>query len=1284
MKKFTKILIVGMAILLAQIVIQGQTTTGALSGTVTDPGSAVVAGATVTVTSVTTGAERTGITNSAGAFDFQTLLPGTYTISVEASGFKKAIVREVVVSVASTAQLTIPLEIGLANETVTVTTTQEVINTTSPSLTNVINTRQVVDLPLGGRNPVELAALQAGIAVIGNDTRGASVGGLRQTAVNLTQDGINAMDNFVKTSSFFALTTPSLNSTQEFSITTGTVGSDSGRGAAQVNLVTKGGTNDFHGGAFLQLINESYNANTFFNNFNGTVKPVLRQHFYGGDIGGPVYLPKFGEGGPSVFSGKDRAFFFFSYEKFNQRQGRANNRNGVLTDQAKKGIFRYVGTNGALQTVNLLSIGNVHALNPVMTAHLGLIPAANNFNCSNSDGFNIGCYTFNVSEATINDKYVLRYDHELFKDTHLGSHKVEFVFSRVITSTHPDVFTNGLDAPFPGGVNGFQASTRNLVTPALVSTFGNNWTNVVRYGRQWAPVDFNRDTPPSAPFISLPGVLVNYDNTFMPQPRNTIVNQVTDTLSWSKGNHQWKYGADWQNVLGISRNDAGINQTNQLGTNAANGTGFALANLPFGSNANLTAATTVYAAIVGNLQSASQTLNVTSPNSGFVPGATRLRLVQEKDLALFAQDQWRMKSNFTFNYGVRWDYMGVPTVPNGLAIQPKYEDLYGISGFGHVFQPTATPGSQVKPGATLQFVSGDTGIGLYKNDWNNFAPFLGFAYSPGFKSGPLHFLFGDEGTSSIRGGYSVSYLHDGVTTFTNLLGVGTTNPGLIATANLSSLSNTNPHTSNLVGTLGPGGVPLDTPTFKVPITDRENFLLNSANGLWTVDPNLRSPYVHQFSFGIEREIFKDTALEIRYSGNRAPNTWRAQDINEINIFENGFLQEFLNAQKNLAARGGTSFAPGCAGCVALPILDKFFGVAGTGGTAVAASSGYSSTTFISQLTANNVGNMASTLAFNSAYRTNRENPAVGLAANFFVANPNAAFARVLLNDARSNYNALEVEVRRRFSKGLQFQADYTWSKSMGDAVDAQGNNQSDLVPRLTLRNPDFDYRRSTQDQTQRFVANGIYDLPFGRGRSFLSGANSIVDHVVGGWTVGVITVWSTSPPFFIAAGRSTFNCTAPQVQGVCPTPNNGAQLVGINFEEFKKNVGLFFDKGGVFFVNPAILDITYNAAGKVATSKLKPGLMTAPAPGTFGNFPVNSLNGPNYFNLDLSVTKRISISERVKFEIKATAINILNHANFIFPGNNVSSQNFDSTTFGLITTQRGTARNINFIGQLRF
>ncbi len=200
-----------------------------------------------------------------------------------------------------------------------------------------------------------------------------------------------------------------------------------------------------------------------------------------------------------------------------------------------------------------------------MTAHLNQIPLPNNDSGCGGDGFNISCFTFNAEQLTTNDKYVARYDHQLVKDTRLGSHKLEFVYSRVITRTFPDVTTNGLEAPFPGGVNGFQASTRNLVTPALVSTFGSNVTNVFRYGRQWAPVDFNRDQPQLVPFISLPGVLTNYDNTFLPQPRNTIVNQITDTLSWVKGNHIWKFGGDFQNVLGISLNDAGIVQLNQIG-----------------------------------------------------------------------------------------------------------------------------------------------------------------------------------------------------------------------------------------------------------------------------------------------------------------------------------------------------------------------------------------------------------------------------------------------------------------------------------------------------------------------------------------------------------------------------------------------------------------------------------------------------------------------------------------------------------------------------------------------
>ena len=1276
----------------------GQVTNGSLKGTVNDTKGAVVSGAALKITNIATGAERTATSNDSGTFDIQQLQPGTYLMTVEAQGFSKAIVRDIVVSVASASEITVVLEVGSPTETVTVTAAQEVINSSSPTLTNVINTKQVVDLPLGGRNPVDLAGLQAGIAVVGTDVRGASVSGLRQTAVNLTQDGINAMDNFVKTSSFFAITTPSLNSTAEFSVTTGTVGSDSGRGAAQVNLVTKGGTNDFHGGAFLQIINSWTDSNNWFNNFNGTAKPILRQHYDGFDIGGPVYAPHFGEGGPTYWSGKDKAFFFFSYERFVQSDSRTRNR-AVLTEQARQGIFRYTA-GGTTQTVNLLAQPQVpfHTLNPLMTTFLDQIPKPNNDSGCGGDGFNISCFTFNAQQLTTNDKYVARYDHQLVSNTRLGSHKLEFVYSRVVTSTFPDVTTNNNEAPFPGGANGFQASTRNLITPALVSTFGSRWTNVVRYGRQWAPVIFDRDKPQTVPFLSLPGVLTNYDNTFLPQPRNTIVNQVTDTVSWVKGNHLFKFGADWQNVIGLSLNDAGIVQTNQLGpvtrlatdpVNTANTTGLTITgNLPGGSTANLTAANTVYSAIVGLLGISSQTLNVKTPTSGFVPGFTRDRQVQEKDLALFMSDQWRMRSNFTLNYGVRWDFMGVPTIPNGLAIQPtNFADIWGISGQGNLFNPNAAPGSQTKGVATLDFVSGETGKGLYKNDWNNFAPFVGIAWSPSFKSGFLHTLFGDEGTTSIRTGYAMSFLHDGVTTFTNLLGTGNTNPGLIQTANTSPLSGVNPNTNQLLGQLTAGGVPLNVSAFKMPITDRENFLANVNSGLWTADPNLRSPYVHQWSFGIEKEIFKNTALEIRYVGNYAPNTWRAYNINEINIFENGFLGEFLNAQKNLAihraANCGKPGQPACSftnsglpGQVAVPIFAKFFT-----GAAAFTNTQFTNATFISNLDFNNIGALANALAFSSTYKANRENPALGLPGNFFVANPNAAFVRILANDSYSNYNAMEIELRRRFSNGLQFQADYTWSKAMGNATDAQGNNQSDLVERLTLRNPKADYRRSTQDQTQRFVANAVYDLPFGKGRNYLGNTSDGLDRLVGGWTIGAIVTWSTGVPWFVGSGRTTFNNS---------TINNGAQLTGITFDEFKKNIGIFKTPAGLFFVNPNLLTLTIDAkTGKATGSKLKDGLMAAPAPGTFGDFPVNGLNGPSYFNFDLSFTKRIRITERVRFEIKGTAINVLNHPNFIFPANSANTAatnviNFDSTSFGRVSLMRGGSRAMNIIGQIRF
>jgi hypothetical protein len=1249
----------------------GQSTTGSLTGVITDPQGAIVSGATVVLTNSETRVETRTTSNDQGEFVFPSVAPGRYSLGVEATNFKKALATDLKIDVGVTSRTTVVLEVGSVTEQVTITATQDIVNSSSPTLTSVINTRQVQDLPLPTRNPLDLAGLQPGVAVTGTDNRGSSISGLRQTSVHLTQDGINAMDNFVKTSSLFAISAPSLNSTSEFSITTGTNDSGSGRGVGQVRLVTRGGTNDFHGDVFYLNRNDYFQANTFFNNLTNTPRQRQNQHFFGFALGGPMFGPRFGEGGPAIWNGRDRAFWFFSYEGFRENFSATRNRT-VLTETARNGIFRYNGANGALTSVNLLAIGNAGAINPIAAPQLNAMPLPNNTLLG--DSLNTAGFRYNVTGKDVNDKYVFRYDHVLVQDSGAGSHKVEFVYNRATFNLSPDTF-NGLEAPFPGGVDAFQASTRSLATVALHSTFG-SITNEIRYGRQWAPVSFLRSGSPANPFFTSFASVTNFDNTFMSQGREVTVNQIIENMAIPKGAHTFRLGADFQELFADTFNDAGIHPTVTLGSNSSNSTGISrdvLPNLPAGAtgDAIVGRAANVFSDITGWLASASATFNVTSPDSGFVAGATRARIFKQRDLALYVQDQWRAKPNLSLNFGLRWDYQGVPTIPNGLAIQvTNVNDIFGVSGPNNLFNPNAAPGSQVTgTKATLDFVSGDTGKGLWNNDWNNFAPFFGFAYSPDFKSGFLSKVFGPMGTSSFRGGYSISYLHDGFTVVSNALGTGTTNPGLIQTS-----ANNTP-----TGVLSGGGVPLATPVFRMPITDRQNFLANTNNSLWAITPDLRIPYVQQWSFGYEREITRNMAFEVRYVANHAVKVWRANNFNEINIFENGFLKEFTNAQRNLAlfrAANPLCGRPnqvvcrfdnqGLAGQVNTPILTAFFGIPGQAGASnLSLGNGFASTTFIGNLDANNIGTMANTLAFSNTYRGNRENPLRGIPANFFVANPNANGITLLGNDSMSNYHSLQAEFRRRFSAGLQFQADYTFSKALTNAAGALGNNQSDLTSFRTLRDKQLDYMRSSQDQTHRFVFNSIYDLPVGRGRRYLSGTNGVVDRLIGGWTTGAIVVWATRPPWFIASNRTTVN----QFNAA----NNPADLVGMSFEEFKKNVGVFRTSTGVYFINPNLLNITTNANGQFVSSTIKPGILASPAPGFFGNFPLNSLNGPRYFNVDMSLTKRIPITETVKGELKTTFINILNNPNFIYNGNN-----FDSTSFGRITTTSGNPRIIHF------
>ena len=1243
MRRLTSVFLT--VLLLASVPAFGQATRGSLSGVIKDPNSAAIVGATVTLKNAGTGEESKATSNAQGRFAFPSLAPGKYTATIEAGGFKKTELTEITIEVAQPSSVEVSLEVGAVTEQVTVTgTAQEIINTTSPTLSKTISAKQVQDLPLLSRNPLDLARLQAGLAVNGTDVRNASVQGLRGNATNVTQDGINAMDNFVKTSSFFAISAPSLNATSEFSITVGTVGSDAGRGVAQVTLITPSGSNGFHGSVFWQHRNDFLNANTFFNNAAGTpANPLgtprnfLRQNFFGVSASGPVWIPK-------VYDGRNKSFWFFAYEGFREPFSRTRNR-VVLTPEARTGLFRYVDAAGATHSVNLLTLGNFHSLNPLTSGILNNTPLPNNDTCSTSDQFNYSCFQWTPAGTDPNDKYNLRVDQQLIDSQKWGSHKVEFNFHRGTFLAKPDIVTNSLEAPFPGGVNGFQASVRTLWDFAIQSTFGGRITNEARVGRQYAPVQFLRDQAFGAPFVNFGSSVTDPDNRFLSQGRNTELWQGLDNFSLVKGSHTFKMGADVQVVSAIAFNDGGINDVINLGTNSNNPNGLLIGSFPGASQATFTKASQIYNDLVGLLGTATRTVNVTSPSSGFVPGATNSREYKYNDLSFYFQDAWRLKRNLTLNYGVRYEYAGVPSLPDGLGILPtSYADLFGIGGPGHLFQPTSTAGNA---SATIDFVSGKTGKGLYNKDWNNFAPFIGFAYSPNFNSGPLHWIFGGEGKSSIRGGYSISYLQDGITIITNALG---NNPGLSTGA-----------ANNLpTGVLTSAGVPIATPAFKIPITSAENLAANFNNGIWTINPNLATPYVQQWSFGIERELNSNTAIEIRYAANHAIKIYRAPNYNEVNIFENGFLQEFKNAQANLAARGGSSFAPGAPGTVALPIFSSLFtGLAATSG------SGFASSTFIDNLKNNNIGAMASTLAFSSTYKPGR----ALLPPAFFVTNPNAAFAIATGNGSFSKYESLQVELRRRFSAGLQFQANYTLAHTWNDGLGTI-NNQSAQTSFRTLRNQRLDYQNSIQDQRHRFVANLVYDLPFGSGRRYLSGLWLPARKAVEGWTAGTIVTLQTSPPFNILSGRTTFN----QLSG-----GNPAQLVGITFNEFKKNLGVFKTPLGVFFVNPTLLTITTskNATTGAVTvsSKLRDGLLGPPAPGTMGNFPLNGIYGPNFSQTDFTLAKRTYFSERGNVELRMIAFNLFNHTNFVVP----ASYTFDDTSgFGKITSTTGIERQISF------
>jgi hypothetical protein len=435
-----------------------------------------------------------------------------------------------------------------------------------------------------------------------------------------------------------------------------------------------------------------------------------------------------------------------------------------------------------------------------------------------------------------------------------------------------------------------------------------------------------------------------------------------------------------------------------------------------------------------------------------------------------------------------------------------------------------------------------------------------------------------------------------------------------------------------------------------------------ANTFQTMAPNLKTPYTENWDFGIQREVAKDSVLEVRYVGNESHRGWRRINYNEVNIFENGFLQEFQNAQNNLKINGSNGFPntfqfKGLPGEVPLPIFDAAFGARGTCTGCNAILGNYTSATFITQLQQGQAGLLANTLATNSAFVCRMFGSTfIPCAAkfgfnapgpypiNFFLTNPFSAGTLQLTEDSgQTNYNGLQVNFRGRRGNGFTYGANYTWSHSFSNIWGDNANNDG---PIKTIRNKSGDMAPSMFDQRHVFNFYSLYDLPFGRNK-LINVTNPIVNGIVGGWRLSGILTVASGDAFRLGSGRDTVNLN-----------DAGIMLAsGVTASQIEQAFTVAPATGtNKFYLPPSMIGPDGRANPNT--------FITPTTAGLFGNYLY--LYGRNNWNIDSSLEKTFSLTERWKLGIWFAATNILNHPiwNPANPGTTLSIQ---STTFGQMT-----------------
>jgi len=1324
MKRF--LIAVTLLLLLGSIPAFAQVVAG-LSGTVSDASGALIPGVEITAKNVRTGITDTRVTNETGSFVFPSLQPGQYTLSAALSGFQTQTYNNVDLGEGQQVRLNFNLQVAAAaGQQVEVTIAADtVLATTSASVGNVLPERDVLTMPMLNRNVLDLIATTAGVVMTPNafsPQAGTAMvmnfGGTGAGAVNTTRDGLVTNDGrYNNSNGAYSAIFTSPDMVEEVKVTANNIDPTLGRGAAQVQMRTRAGTNEFHGAGFYTNNNSALNAQKYFDNLGGAAKNYLNRNQYGARLGGPVI--------------KNKAFFFVLTD--NQRYlDKRTVTSTVLTDSARNGIFRYSTDhrNGAANATqpsvdangNLLIPANVNSFNlfsavndPLRTGidqtwvssqYLQRMPRANTWLNGTSaqgtatafDGLNTAGFQWLLPEAgldgstgaspdTDRNHLTARFDYQIN-----NKNKLTFTMTR---EKDWGVSQQTGEPDFPQGQFGQILRTPYFYSFAYTATLSATMLNEFRIGKkrdswlgnsgldQGCCINASETTRTSASqqlYNSYPQVpssfvylqpaplgglgLGNYAIFNVASPRLTYspFTQIGDTLSFTKGTHSFAVGFDfdWASSYGANSGNALTTRPNaNLGVNSSFPS-LITAGKPYDpaiSSNDVGTASNLQAVLAGSIQNLTETFYIQNPTQTTWTDYTKdlffFRNQHENDWDLFFKDNWKTTKNLTLILGMRYDKYGVPYDSFGLG--GRFLSSFGGGQAGLFGCSGGNFGALWQPGAGNCTATGGS---LTQ------AEFVG-KDSP--QTGKLiHPNDWKDFGPSIGFSYNLPKVSNTVIRGGYGINYAAAADFLTYSGDFGSFPG---NSLNVTQTTFPGGyldaghVASTQGLFPLSTSGTQPFQavgfntpgVSRVTGITGYADNWKAPYVQSFNLSIQHQLTRSLTFDIGWVGNKVSRVFLGHALNDVNVQTNGLLDAF-----NAVRAGGES-----------QLLSQIFqgvnvpGVGVVNGTTLTAGQALRRNTTTNVFFANgSVGGFANFLNTDAGF-TGKPGGLLlngNLPQNFIVANPQWTTVTLRDNSDNSTYDALQTHITKRFSQGVTGQFSYTFSKNIGDSGVRDQRNLSLSKGLLNV------------DRTHIITSNATYDLPFGKERMFFQNTPGWLDRVINGWQLSSIATWTSGAPLSFAlnglgvtpAGPGTLYNTATNTADQVGTLPKGEVVKGNGFVTYFNTLHTAAAPVPNFGGDP-------NLPGKFTNQVLVDAngntIVQNPTPGHVGNMAQynTTIKGPGMLLFNMAATKSVKISEGKTFTLRADAVNVLNKPQWGTPNTNING-----TSFGRITSALGT------------